>query len=96
MITDQDVEKLKETFATKEDLRELGVKVDGMQEEIGDLRVEVGEIKDRIDGLDNKFDSMIGLLTASMEEYAMGGEHLARHDRQLAALSMATGVALPD
>jgi methyl-accepting chemotaxis protein len=124
MITDQDVEKLKETFATKEDFgrleKRLGKtfatkdefgqlveKVDGIQDQLGDLKVEVGEIHDRIDSLeenltgkigslDVKFDAMLGLLTGSMQEHGAGAVHLARHDRQIGALAIATGVPLPD
>ena len=93
MITDQDVEKLKKTFITKEDLKE----------EIGDLRIMIGEISDRIDVLDGKFDSldvkfdaMLGLLTDSMQEHGVGAAQYARHDRQIRTLAAATGTELPD
>lgn len=120
MITDQDVEKLKGTFATKEDLgaleerltekfvtkvehRELVVRVDGIQEQLGDLKVEVGELHDKFDSLsgklevmDTKFDAMLDLLTGNMQENVMGAAHFARHDRQIGALATHAGVSLPD
>lgn len=102
MITDEDVTKLKKTFVTKDEFSHLSEKVDGIQERLGDLSVEVGEIKDRldsveakIDSIDTKFDGMIGLLEASMQEHGAGAVHLARHDRQIAALATAARTTLP-
>jgi hypothetical protein len=107
MITDQDVEKLKETFVTKTEHQDLVRRVDGIQEQLGDLKVEVGELHDKVDALEVKvtqkfdvlevkFDAMLGLLTDSMEEHRSGAAHFARHDRQIAALGVATGTVLPD
>lgn len=44
MITDQDVEKLKGTFATKEDLSNLETKVDGLTEMVQGLAVGVDKL----------------------------------------------------
>lgn len=117
MVTDQDVIKLREIFATKEDLSllessliatfvskeefsRLSEKVDGIQEELGDLKVEVAEVRERMDSgfdsLESKFDGMLGLLMASMEEHAVGAVQYARHDRQISALAAATGISLPE
>jgi|GEM_PF-1599137 len=103
MISDQDITKLKETFPTKEDFSELSVKVDGIQEELGDLKVEVGELHDKFDTLSNKFDSMeskidgmVGLLEASLQEHGAGAVHLARHDRHITALATHASVSLAD
>ncbi len=112
MISDQDLMKLKETFATKDDLTAyatqdslnvLAEKVDGIQEELGDLKVEVGELHDKFDTLSNKFDSMeskidgmVGLLEASLQEHGAGAVHLARHDRQISSLATHVGAALAD
>jgi predicted NUDIX family NTP pyrophosphohydrolase len=91
------------SFATKEALSELALKVDGIQEQLGDLKMEVGELHDKFDGLETKFDSMdvkfdamLDLLTGSMQEHAVGAVIFARHDRQIGALAAATGITLPD
>jgi predicted nuclease with TOPRIM domain len=89
-------ERLEEKFVTKPEFRRLEAKVDGIQEEVGDLKVEFAEFREKLDGLDVKFDAMLGLLTDSMEEHRSGAAHFARHDRQIAALATATGTALPD
>lgn len=102
-FTKADAEKLKKTFVTKKDFnafkKEFGVlttRVDGIAEKLGDLSVEVGELHDKFDGLDVKFDAMIGLLADGMQEHHAGAVHLARHDRQIGALATATSVTLPD
>ena len=109
MITDQDIQKLEATFATKGELKEyakqdslnlLSEKVDGLHEQVGDFRVEFAELRgnmdSRFDTLESKFDGMLGLLLASMEEHGAGAVHLARHDRHIGALATVTGVTLPD
>lgn len=96
MITDQDITTLKKTFATQESLDRLTDTVDGIQEQVGDIKVELGEIRETLDSLDVKFDGMIGLLEASMQEHGAGAAHLARHDRQIGALAAATSTNLPD
>ena len=47
MITDADVEKLKKSFATKEDL--------------ADLKLEVGEVHDKVDLILEKMDHVVAL-----------------------------------
>lgn len=96
MITDQDIEKLKETFVTKVEFNGLVERVDGIQETLGDLKVDVGELHDKFDSLEVKFDAMLDLLMTNKQENEMGAEHLMRHDRQIGALAHATGVSLPD
>lgn len=100
MITNADAnmleERFKKVFVTKDEFSELVVRVDGIQEQLGDLKVEVGEIHEKVDGLDVKFDAMIGLLTDSMQEHRVGAAHLARHDRQITMLATTVGVSLPD
>lgn len=63
MITDGDVEKLKETFATKKDhnalstkVDDLTVKVDGLQEQVGGLTVKVDSLETRIDALETRVE----------------------------------------
>ncbi len=89
MISDQDITKLKEVFATKE--------------AVADLSLEVGELHDKIDALDVKMDSieskidgLAGMIHASLEEHGAGAAHLSRHDRQINTLATNAGVTLPD
>lgn len=89
MITDADITKLKGTFATKEDL--------------ASVRLEVGEVNDKIDTLasaveriENTLDGIAGAIHDQQIENGSGAVHLARHDRHIAALAIATNVALPN
>lgn len=51
MITDQDVEKLKGTFVTKDDLHRVEHKVDGLEARFDGLETRVDSIEEKIDGL---------------------------------------------
>jgi predicted nucleic acid-binding Zn-ribbon protein len=101
MISDQDIEKLKEVFPTKDVTERLEKKVDhletrldGIEEQVGDLRVEVGELHDKFDSMESKIDGLVGLVHASLEEHGAGAAHLARHDHQIAELAAHVGVTL--
>lgn len=107
MITDTDITKLKKTFATKEDIVDVRDELknvrDELKEDIADVYVELGELHDKFDTLAGKFDSfevkldkIVGGLEDERLENAAGAVHLARHDRQIATLALATNVALPD
>ena len=73
----------------------------------GDLPVEVGEIHDRLDSLDAKFDAqhdsmhvkldnIAGMLEDHRLEDAAGAAHLARHDRQIEALATHARITVPN
>jgi hypothetical protein len=96
MITDQDITLLKATFATKEQHEALAIKVDGIQETVGDLKVEVGEINEKVDDSLVKLDFIIGTLRTLEQENGAGAAHLERHDRQLTALATSAGITLPN
>ena len=98
MITDQDVEKLKGVFVTKEDAKAFA-----MKDTLADLRLEVGELHDKFDVMSDKMDYLVtgmdtltGKYQDSPDEHHAGAEILARHDRQINALATATGVILPE
>ncbi len=119
MITNADIEKLKDTFATKDDLRnelkkyptkdyikrefkKYATKVD-LKEAIADVKVELGEVHEEIGAMamvigrmENKLDGIVGGMHDLWTENGAGSAHLVRHDRQIATLARATGVALPD
>ncbi|MDB5245020.1 MAG: hypothetical protein JWN90_125 [Parcubacteria group bacterium] len=65
MISDQDITKLKTVFATKEEFR-------GVKEEIADLRLEVGEVKDSVDYIHVKLDRFLGRIDTLDIENAAG------------------------
>ncbi|MDR3548871.1 MAG: hypothetical protein P4M11_11520 [Candidatus Pacebacteria bacterium] len=100
MISEQDITQLKEVFATKEQHEELSQKVDGIQEIVGDLKVEVGEMNDRLnDKLDTLIitvDGFVGSVRTLEQENAFGAGMLGRHERQLDVLGVAVGITLPD
>lgn len=98
MISDQDIEKLKGVFATKDDLKGFATK-----EDLADLKLEVGELHDQVSGIEEKLDSveskidgLTGLIHASLEEHAAGAVAIARHTRQIRALAHHTNAVLPD
>lgn len=82
MITDQDVDKLKTIFTTKEDF--------------AGLKLEVGALHDKVDSIESKIDGLAGLIHASLEEHGAGAVHLARHDRHIAFLAQHAEVILPE
>jgi len=91
MITDGDITKLKETFVTKEEFKE----------EIAEVRVEIGEVSDKLDSvalavgrIENTLDGISGAIQDLRTENGAGTAHLIRHDRQIEAL--ATNVTLPN
>ena len=93
MITNEDVTKLKEVFATKEE----------MHEGLADLRVELGEVHDKIDTvaatvarIENGIDKLCGNIEDLRLENGAGAAHLARHDRQIEVLARETGVVVPN
>ncbi|MEO6536297.1 MAG: hypothetical protein ABIT47_01280 [Candidatus Paceibacterota bacterium] len=84
MITDQDITKLKTVFATKEDL--------------ADLAIEVGELKDSMDEkfthLDVKLDRFLGRIDRLDLENAAGAVAQYRHERHINALADHVGLTL--
>lgn len=93
MITDTDIIKLKETFATKADMlqgfREVGERFAQTDEKIDTIAAAVGRIENALDGIS-------GAIQDLRTENGAGAAHLARHDRQIEALALATNVTLPD
>jgi uncharacterized coiled-coil protein SlyX len=112
MITDQDITKLKEVFATKDDLKgfatkealcaldarveRLEMKVDGITEEVGDLKVGMGELNDKMDEMHSKMDRFLGNMDALQQDGAAGAVIFARHSRQIKSLAVHTGATLSD
>lgn len=82
MISDRDITRLKEVFATKEDL--------------GDLRVEVGELHDKIDTMQETLYAFVGRVSDVEMDNRAGAAYLFRHDRQIQLLAKEMGVSLPD
>lgn len=96
MISDQDVTKLKKTFATKADLAKTDRKVDALQEQVGNLTVEVGEIKDTLGSMRNTLDTVAGALFDLRNENRFGSVILNRHDNQIQQLAKHTGASISE
>ena len=109
MITDADITKLKKTLVTKDDfkrglkkeLKKYTTKND-LKEVATDLRVEIGEVRDLVEAtavgvarIENTLDGIAGAIQDLRTENGAGAVHLARHDRQISALAVATGTTLP-
>lgn len=89
-------------FATKDDLKHFATK-DELKEEIAGVRLEIGEVQDTVDKvalavgrIENAVDGLAGAIQGLRTENSMGAIHLARHDRQIDALALATKVTLPN
>lgn len=112
MITDQDVKKLEKTFvthkslkkelekfATKDDLAVQTERIDSLVYEVGDLKVEVAELRDEMQAgfhdLGHKMDRMLGNFDVLLTDNRAGAEILARHERQILALADHMNVILP-
>lgn len=105
MITDKDIIKLKAVFATKEDLQQFATK-----EDITDLRLGVGEIKDElgevkedvrnvkrdVEEIKNTLHGFAGSLNDLWMENGAAGVAIGRHNRQIEALAQHTGAKLPE
>ena len=100
MITDTDITNLKKVFATKDDLfalradmnqgfREVGERFEQTDEKIDTIASGVGRIENALDGIS-------GAIQDLRTENSMGEIHLARHDRQIEALAVATKITLPN
>lgn len=107
MITDADITKLKRVFLTKEEALNLATKNDlkayATKEDLADLRVEVGELKERVDIMDTKLDAImvtmdavVGGINDFREDNAAGSVMLCRHERHITHIARETGVTLPE
>ncbi|MDP2655282.1 MAG: hypothetical protein Q8P17_01840 [bacterium] len=85
MITDTDITKLKKVFVTKTEFKE----------ELAEVRVELGEIHEKIDVLGDTLGGAIARIENSLDGIS-GAIHLTRHDRQIDALALATNIKLPN
>jgi hypothetical protein len=100
MITDADITKLSNTFATKKELKNVHTE---LNDKFAAVHVELDEMNDKIDTLavavgqiQNTLDGIAGAIQDQRVENGAGAAHLARHDRQIEALALATKVALPN
>jgi hypothetical protein len=89
--TKKDLEKL----ATKDDLAVQTERTDALVYEVGDLKVEVSEIKDKITSIEVSIDHIVGGVDTLLLENGAGAVILARHTRQIDALGSHVGLILP-
>jgi predicted nucleic acid-binding Zn-ribbon protein len=93
MITNADVTKLKEVFATKDELSELRA---DMAVEFGEVHEKMDTIATAIGRIENTLDDLAGAIQDQRIENGAGMAHLLRHDRQIDALAQTAGVTLPN
>lgn len=93
MITDKDVEKLKKTFATREDFADLRIEVGDLKDEVNELRVKMYE---GFDSLHTKMDRFLGKVEGIELDSQAGAQILYRHSIQIRALADGTGITLPE
>jgi hypothetical protein len=92
MLTDQDIQKLKDVFASRDEL----VSIFGTREELVQVQKEMVDLKTAVHVLIDSVDK----LTKSMEglkiEYLAIAEKLKRHERWIQQVAQKTGVQLDD
>lgn len=59
MLTDKDIQKLKEVFATKDDFEYLKVKVDNIADSVNQLNIKVDRLDERDLEDSNAFASLL-------------------------------------
>jgi|SRR5581483_3579588 len=104
MITDQDVTKLKKTFATKQELKKLETRSDEkfarLVSDIADIKMDIAEMREQLitfaDAIYTKIDGFLGRVSDMELEDKAATAHLDRHDRQIKALALNTKTILPE
>ena len=107
MITDTDITKLKEVFVTKEELSELRTEMltgfEGVNKRFDEVDKRFEDVDEKIDSvalavgrIENSLDGIAGAIQDLRTENGASAAHLARHDRQIEALSFTTNTALPN
>lgn len=80
MLDDKDVQKLLEVLATKEDIRDLNQKFNGLQEMVQSLVVSV--------------DRLVKAVSDLHQEYTMVTSKIDRHEKWIQKLAEKLGVKL--
>lgn len=98
MITDQDITKLKEVFATKEDLNAQGQRFDKNLER---LEVKMDQMEDRLSRSFNNAilslqDNLLKVIQGQQHEHAAENIKWHRHDAWIKQIAEETNVTLKD
>jgi len=103
MITDADVTKLKEVFATKDelamvavDVTELKVESSLLQQTVQRLEQGMERMEGKVDNVLNKLDKFTGNIADLDQENRMGAITLRRHDIQIHELAEATSTTISE
>ena len=89
MITDQDIQKLKKVFATKEDSQDVKVDMFGIKTEMKELKQELSAVKEITQGLATGVDKIIKKLDE--QEYPALKASDAEQNRRIKELADHTG-----
>lgn len=93
MITDQDITKLKRSFATKEEFADLCIEVGELKEEVGELRETMNE---GFESLHIKMDRFLGNIETVQMDNPAGSQILGRQTQQIEYLAANAGIVLPN
>ncbi|MDB5265773.1 MAG: hypothetical protein JWM39_486 [Parcubacteria group bacterium] len=84
-----------QAFATKKELHILEEKVDGLVYEVGDLKVEFGEMKETLDLVNNKINRFLGNIDNLQTESNVCTVVQRRHTEQIEGPARHTSFILP-
>lgn len=94
MITDVDVKKLKEVFATKDDLNAVRVDVAILRSDVAGIKADMADVKTMVQKTLTTVTNFAGNIDTLQQENKMGAATLHRHGVQIQELATATGTTL--
>ena len=110
MLNDQDINKLKSVFATKDDFKNLATKKDlekavsdsqdkmllvlSSKQEVKELKSDIGDLKELVQGLIVGSDAIAKSIGELRLEYAAISTQLSRHDRWIKQIAEKVGLNL--
>ena len=100
MITDQDVKKLSEVFATKADLRAFATKNDikaaliPLHEKVNALQDDIDGLRETIQMLSVSIDKLVKSVEDLKQEYSLVVHQLDKHEKWIKQIAEKAGVVL--
>ncbi|MDP3741597.1 MAG: hypothetical protein Q8R08_04740 [bacterium] len=91
MLTDQDITKLKEVFATRDEITANFVVV---KSDIADIKKDVEGLRESIQALTITIDGLVKEIRLLREEYAAISNRIQRHETWIKQLAEKLGVNL--
>jgi len=101
MLEENDFQKLKELFATKEDLNNLlekyatkAVEIFVTKEEIQEVKNDINALREQIQALTLSIDKLVKASENLFEEYISIKAHLDRHEKWIKQIANKLGIKL--